>query len=183
MDALKLLAELIKQKNQIDDEIAAILQRPAQIGHAGEYIAARIFDIRLVESASHKAIDGYFNSGVLARKSVNIKWYGKQECILDITPNALPDFYLVMTGPKAAAVTSRGGTRPWAIDFAYLFPAGELVSTLLERHVKIGVATSVTKQCWDQAEISPRAQSRYLRLTVEQIKQIGWFSSSFFTAI
>lgn len=178
MSTLHRLAELIRQKNRMDDDIAGILQRPAQIGHAGEYIAAQIFDIRLMESASHKAIDGYFNGGVLAGKSVNIKWYGKQEGLLDITPQAIPDYYLVMTGPKAAAATSRRGTRPWSIDFIYLFSAGELVTILIDRRVKTGVSTSVPQCFWEQAEISPRANSPRLQLSSVQIQQVIWFRSN-----
>jgi len=34
-------------------------------------------------------------AAVLQEKTVNIKWYGKHEGILDIDPQALPDFYLV----------------------------------------------------------------------------------------
>jgi len=39
-------------------------------------------------------------AAVLQEKTVNIKWYGKHEGILDIDPQALPDFYLV-TEPLA----------------------------------------------------------------------------------
>ncbi|WP_442853014.1 hypothetical protein [Bacillus sp. UNC41MFS5] len=56
------------------------------MGHTGEYIASKIFEIELVESTSNKGIDGFF-SGLLSGKSVNIKFYTKQECLLDITPN------------------------------------------------------------------------------------------------
>jgi hypothetical protein len=60
----------------------------------------------LEQSASQKGIDGRFAGGSLARKTVNIKWYGKMEGLLDVSPGNLPDFYLVMTGPKATASSS-----------------------------------------------------------------------------
>src|SRR4051794_10887323 len=41
------LADLLREKNAIDREIAAVLGRPALQGHAGEYIAAAVFDIEL----------------------------------------------------------------------------------------------------------------------------------------
>ena len=56
-DDLEQIAKIIKRKNVIDDEVAAITGRPALIGHTGEYIASRIFDIKLEESATQKAID------------------------------------------------------------------------------------------------------------------------------
>jgi hypothetical protein len=84
MDDLVLLADLIKAKNSVDNIIANLIGRPAQIGHVGEYIAAKIFDIELNRSASQKDIDGYFRSGPLAARSVNVKWYGKREGILDL---------------------------------------------------------------------------------------------------
>ena len=103
VDALINLANLIHNRNKIAEEISLIIDRPAQIGHIGEFIASKIFQITLAESASEKAIDGYFSSGTLQGKSVNIKWYAKRENMLDITPDALPDYYLVMTGPKSPA--------------------------------------------------------------------------------
>jgi hypothetical protein len=172
---LSRLAKLIKQKNLIENEIASIIQRPAQVGHAGEFIASQIFDIQLMESAAHKAIDGYFRSGPLMGKSVNIKWYGYQEGLLDITPGALPDFYLVLTGPKKTADSSRGGTRPWVIHHIYLFDANELVTSSQFRGTKIGTATSVPKEYWNNAEIYPNSQCGVLTITPEQIKQLDWF--------
>ena len=60
MKNLKQLADLIGKLNALEPEITALIWRPAQIGHIGEYIASRIFGIELVESAAHKAIDGSF---------------------------------------------------------------------------------------------------------------------------
>ncbi len=105
---LERLADLLAEMNTLGTKISEITQRPAIIGHTGEYIASKIFDIDLEESASAKGIDGHFKSGSLAGKSVNIKWYSKLEYMLDITPESLPDYYLVMTGPKALEDTSRG---------------------------------------------------------------------------
>ena len=127
------LADLLSEMNAIGDKISEITQRPATIGHTGEYIAAEIFDIELEESASAKAIDSHFRSGSLAGKTVNLKWYSRQEYLLDITPNSLPDYYLVMTGPKDLEGTSRGGIRPWLINSVFLFNAAELVIELTAR--------------------------------------------------
>jgi len=60
MNDLERLAALIRDRNSIERSIASITGRPALTGHTGEYIAANIFDIQLVESASEKGIDGHF---------------------------------------------------------------------------------------------------------------------------
>src|SRR5262245_12005509 len=100
---LERLAELIRARNRIDSELAVLITRPALCGHVGEYIAAAIFDIALERSAAHKGSDGRFNAGPLAGRSVNVKWYTAFCGPLDITPRALPDYYLVLTGPKQPA--------------------------------------------------------------------------------
>lgn len=174
-DDLEQLAKIIKRKNTIDDKVTTITERPALIGHTGEYIASRVFDIKLEESAAHKAIDGVFRNGKIAGKTVNIKWYGKLEGVLDITPETLPDFYLVFTGPKAAAISSRGLTRPWIIANVFLFDAHELIRDLRERNAKIGIATSIANKFWDSAEIYPTQINDDLVVSEAQRKAISLF--------
>ena len=99
MDDLIQLADLIKKRNSLEHEITELIRRPAQIGHIGEYIASRIFHIALEESASRKSIDGRFSDEPLKGCTVNIKWYAMREGLLDITPGAPPDYYLVLAGP------------------------------------------------------------------------------------
>ena len=171
------LAEVLSEMNAIGNRITDITGRPATIGHTGEYIASRIFDIELEESASAKAIDGWFRSGKLAGRTVNIKWYGKLEYMLDITPDELPDFYLVMTGPKNQGAASRGEIRPWVISYVFLFKAAELVRELQARGVKIGTATSVVKHEWEAAEIYPNQRNLGFRPTDEQMAQLLAFGS------
>jgi len=177
MSNLDKLADLLSEMNSIGDRISEITQRSATIGHTGEYIASGIFDIELEESASAKAIDGHFRNGTLAGKTVNIKWYSKQEYLLDITPNSLPDFYLVMTGPKDLEGTSKGGMRPWLINHVFLFNAADLVIELTARGVNVGTASSVRKHEWQAAEIYPNKRSMVYRMTDEQMAQILAFDS------
>ena len=177
MDDLEELASLLSEMNSIGNKISGITQRPATIGHTGEYIASKIFDIELEESASAKGIDGHFRSGQLVGKSVNIKWYSKLEYMLDITPKAHPDYYLVMTGPKGQAMSSRGSIRPWLINYVFLFNAAELVIELNARGVKIGVASSVRKHELQAAEIYPNKRSIAYRLSDEQMAKILVFGS------
>lgn len=174
-DHLRRLAELIKRRNDVEIEITALIDRPAQLGHLGEYIASQIFAIALQQSAVAKGIDGCFTKGVLAGRSVNIKWYGKQEGVLDITPGSLPDYYLVLTGPKGAAVSSRGKTRPWLIRFVYLFDAPALVNTLSFYNLRIGIAASVRQQLWKEAEIYPLQRNPQLLLSEYQRMLLALF--------
>jgi len=178
MDDLTRLAELIKARNRLEVEITSLIGRPAQIGHIGEYIASKIFDIQLQESATHKGSDGNFKSGALTGRSVNIKWYAKLEYILDINPAGLPDEYLVLSGPTTNFTSSRGQTRPWLIETVFLFEAHELLKRLSVRNIKIGVATSVSKQFWGESEIYPRPGNKRYVLTDDQHRLLALFRQS-----
>lgn len=159
------LAALLQQRNSIDAEIASIIGRPAEKGHVGEYLAGLLFDIELNRSAVEAGYDGRFRSGPLASKSVNIKWYAKHESILDINPAHVPDYYLVLTGPSTSAAGSRGTSRPWLMQQAFLFEAAPLVARLRGRGVKINEATSVTRAEWDGARVLPGATHANFRLS------------------
>lgn len=167
MNDLLQLAEFIKIKNKIDAEISRLVGRPALVSHVGEYLAARIFGVQLVDSASNKAIDGYFCTGPLAGKSVNVKWYLKQDCLLAINPNSIPDYYLILSGPITPAGSSRGTTRPWVIDHVYLFNAIDLITRLRQRGTKFSEATSIIRSFWEEAEIYPQSNNMEYRINNE----------------
>lgn len=175
MDSLNQLSELLKKRNMLEEEITALIGRPAAIGHIGEYIASKIFKISLQESASYKSLDGRFAEGPLSGRSVNIKWYALREGLLDITPEAFPDEYLVFTGPKATAMNSKGRTRPWLITAAFLFEASDLVTQLQAKSLKVGVASSVAHEHWAIAEIYPTQRNTRLIVTDEQRQQLALF--------
>lgn len=175
MQDLFRLATLLKEHNEITNQIAALIGRPAETGHMGEYIASQIFHITLAQSASNKSIDGYFADGALAGRSVDIKWYAKWEGLLDITTYTLPDFYLVLAGPKSAATSSRGTARPKVIEYVFLFNAAELVASLTARKVKIGIATSVIQPLWLKAEVYPTQRNAALVLSEKQRRQLALF--------
>ncbi len=167
-ERLQQLAHLIRQRNAVEVEIARIVGRPAQIGHLGEFIASKTFHITLAPTAVEEGIDGHFSTGPLKGRSVDIKWYAKREGLLDVGTKRLPDFYLVMTGPADASGSSRGMARPWLIDAVYLFETPKLLDSLRGRGVKIGIATSVHQELWDEAEIYPTPRSQILPVTGEQ---------------
>lgn len=175
-DALARVAQLLAERNRVDAELATITGRPMAAGHLGEWIASQVFDIQLSDSAVTKALDGHFVSGPLAGSSVNIKWYGKREGLLDMVDDPSVEYYLAMTGPRASATTSRGTRRPLVIDAVYLFHAAKLLEELRPRGVKIGVATSVRAVMWDAAEMYPQARSTELVLSAAQRDALARFS-------
>jgi hypothetical protein len=178
IDSLARAAALLHERNAIDAELARLMQRPMTSGHLGEWIAAQVFNIELEPSAVAAGIDGRFRAGTLQGRTVNIKWYLKHEGMLDTTKSAELDYYLVLTGPPAAAGSLRGGTRPWCIDAAFLFDARQLHSEQIDRGVKLGVASSVIKQQWANAEIYPSATNPLLTLTPQQTEQLSLFALS-----
>jgi hypothetical protein len=172
--SLERLAELLRERNRISSEIASLIGRPALSSHLGEYIASKIFDIELYESATHKGADGQFRSGPLKGKTVNVKLYGKKEGFLDI--NHTPaDYYLVLTGSNSPPVSSRGGDRPLLIQQAFIFNMGMLLTELRGSGVKIGIATSITKSSWEAAMIYPRQRNTEYTMSNEQSKLIELF--------
>ncbi len=170
MDELSKLALLLSKRNSIDEEIGAIIGRPALTGHIGEYIASQIFDIDLSESASEKSIDGHFRSGNLSSKSVNIKYYTVKGGILDITPESLPDYYLVVEGKSDTPKSSKNKVYPANIGSVYLFESFSLMESLKERGVKIGTATSVVRSLWNSAEIYQNHNNKNFNLSPSQVK-------------
>jgi hypothetical protein len=177
-DELAQIARLLTERNAIDDTIAAIIDRPMTSGHLGEWIAAQVFDIELERSASTAAIDGRFRSGPLQGRTVNVKWYLKQEGLLDISESSALDYYLVLTGPRSALLSSRGGTRPWRVDHVYLFHAPTLLAEQRARGVRSGVAASVLKRQWTSAEIYPHQISPVLPLSHRQTQMLELLQTS-----
>lgn len=170
------LAALLRQRNALDARIGLVLNRPVNTGSIGEWIAARIFDIKLEAAANTAGYDGRFMTGAIAGRTVNVKAYTKQENILDINPNAPLDYYLVMTGTKGAPASSRGTLRPFCIDAVFLFDAHRLHDELAERGAKIGIATSVLSAQWVQAQIFPTANNSLLVLSESQRSQLEMFA-------
>ena len=178
MQELPKLAGLVRKRNEIDQQIAEVINRPASMGHLGEFIASRIFRIALESSATNKGYDGRFTDGPLAGRTVNVKFYGKLERLLDLNLAAIPDFYLVLTGLVSPAVTSRGGSRPAVIESVFLFEAAPLMEALIARRVKRGVATSVVKSLWDAAEVYPTSRSPDLVVSGEQRGALALFGTA-----
>ena len=175
MEDLKTLSALIRQRNILEREISEIIGRPAHSGHVGEFVASRIFNIELIESASNAGFDGRFSRGELAGRTVNVKKYSRNDGLLDIVMKDAPDFYLVLTGPRGQAATSRGTVQPWTVEAVYLFEASTTVERLRHFGVKIGTTTSVRRILWDQAEIFPSANNCLLTLTQEQVESLRMF--------
>jgi hypothetical protein len=175
MCQIERLSQLIREKNLINNKIAAITGRPALTGHTGEYIASVIFDIQLEKSAISSGYDGKFTKGILTGKTVNVKWYLKNERLLDIRTDCLPDYYLVLAGPYEPSETSRNSIRPWIIKNVYLFNAMEIIKQLKNRGVKIGTGTSILGKYWDAAEIYPVQTNTTLYVSEKQKEMLKLF--------
>jgi hypothetical protein len=165
------LAGLLAARNRIDAEIAVLTGRPMTAGDLGEWLAAAVFE--------HRA-RGIHSGRVrwpvpLAGSSVNVKWYLKQEGMVDIASPG-PDVYLLLTGPRAVAGSSRGQVRPWCVESVYVFDAHALVEAQRARGVKLGTASSVPVALWEQAEVYPRPNNRALSVTADQRRALGLLS-------
>jgi hypothetical protein len=175
-DSLAPVAVLLRERNAIDVKLAQLIHRPMTSGHLGEWIAGQVFGIELEASAVAEGIDGRFRSGPLQGRTVNIKWYLKREGLLDTTESTALDYYLVLTGPRSAAASSRGTTRPWCIQAVYLFEARQLRSEQIARGAKRGVASSVIKQQGEAAKIYPSDSNPGLAVTPQQAEQLRLFA-------
>lgn len=175
MEDLKALATLVHELNRVTNGISTIVGRPAQMSHVGDFVASRIFGIGLEHSSSATGIDGRFRHGKLAGKTVNIEWCSKNDGLLDMEKEALPDFYLVMTGTRAEAESTEGTVGPWVIDYVYLIGTEPLVRELKKRGRDPGEATSVRREDWDRCEVYPRSACPYLTLTDVQRAMLRLF--------
>ena len=174
---LQELAALIAKRNAISTEIARIIGRPAFDGHIAAYIASEVFAIDLHVSAANKGFDGHFREGKLVGRSVNVKWRGKADRTLNLSPEpSSSDFYLVFAGPAGPPGSSRGQDRPWEIEKVYCFEAAVLLGQLSKRGVKIGTAGSVADEFWRGAEIFPDARANCLMLSDAQRNALSWFA-------
>ena len=133
----------------------------------------------LAESAVQKGFDGRFAAGPLAGQTVNVKWYGKREGLLDINPASVQDNYLVLTGPKAEATTSKGQTRPLVITEVFLFDASALVEQFKVQKRRLGVAAYVRQHEWEAAMVYPKAAlGARLTLTDAQREALKLFAET-----
>lgn len=174
-ESIARIAALLSERNTIDASIAEVIGRPVTAGHLGEWIASRIFDIALEESAANQGFDGRFRSGPLRESTVNIKWYMKRTGLLDTSEFPGLDYYLVLAGPPSSAGSSRGISRPWCIQAVFLFQARQVRAGQASRGVRSGTASSVTRKHWDAAEIYPQARNPLLTATPEQVEMLRMF--------
>jgi hypothetical protein len=167
LDSVTAVARLVRERNELDGEIARIINRPAVAGHLGEWLASQLFDIDLEPPDSAEAFDGRFASGPLATRTVNIEWISKRDEDLDVTSSRPVDFHLVFTGPKALALTTKGIARPVRIDACFLFDARGREAQEATGGATSGAASSVLAEEWDAAEIFPRPNNPLLPIDPE----------------
>jgi hypothetical protein len=149
------------------------------IGNIGEYIASKVFDIKLNQSRSEKGHDGFFQKE-LVNKKVNVKCYLSFDRTIAMKPLTHPDYYLVL---EAKLETQKSSVeRPFIIKSIYLFNAEELVSELQQRlerknkTLKLNEATYVQKDLWEAAEIYPNQRNTDLPMTKKRQEFLNYFS-------
>ena len=134
---IKKLAQAIKQKNQSEIDIARIIGEPSGGLLPAEYVAAEIFNISLHKSVWPVDTVGQLANEKLDGKSVYIRWdawYSSNDVMVDLlNRKSLPDFYLIMTGPKSSGRLPIQIARPWLIAYVFLFDTAKLVGEL--KHV------------------------------------------------
>ncbi|WIM93248.1 hypothetical protein ACTOB_005221 [Actinoplanes oblitus] len=173
-DRLASLAALLRDRDDVEQRIAGITQRSARQGDVGEFIAACVFDIELAPSAVQAGHDGWFRSGPLEGRTVNIKTYGSAADGIDISSHSC-DYYLVLSGPpKPAGAVSH---RRWSIWAVYLFDRQRLLAEFTDRGVKVGVATSVRAGDLTAARLYPvPGENAPFHLTAEQQATLALFT-------
>lgn len=171
------VAELVRQRNAIDEQLATLIGRLPIMGHLGEWVAIRIFDLESAATATQRGWDARFRGGPHAGRTVNVKFYGKGQGILDLHETFPPDFYLVLVGPRGTATSSRGASRPTVIEWVHLFDARKVHEDLQGRGRKIGIASSVRRQLWDASEIYPADNPDVLPLSAEQREAVVSFAA------
>ena len=175
MTNLPRLAELVRARNTVENNIANLLGNSVNLATVGEYIAAQIFGITLIPSSHHREFVGIFAHQPLAGKTVDVQWYPRREGFLHVRSEPAPDYILALAGPRQESSTARALVNPWLIRSVHLFHSQELLSALRERGVQIGPHTSVINQLWTRAEIFPTPHNPLLTLTEDQRQLLRLF--------
>lgn len=122
-----------------------------------------------------------FGSGALAEKSVNIKYYARMQSLLDMSASVDPadhaGYYLVLTGLRGSAGSSRGQLFAFSISAVYLFDSHQVIAGQTRRNVKLGVASSVPNPLWTAAMIYPEQVNPLLQLTEVQRQMLSLFGA------
>ena len=175
LDDLTDLADLLAQRIALDARIGAIIGRPSPCrAHGGvdRLEGLRHPTRRLCRPKQSTA--GSDPARWPARQSTSRSTASARAC-----SNSDPtlDYYLVLCGPKATTLTSKGGTRPLRVTNVYLFDSAEIRTDQQTRGTKSGVASSIRSALWTEAEIYPRAHPA-LKLDAEQRRALALFDWS-----
>lgn len=180
MSELKKLSRLIRQWNEIEAEIFELIGYPGTISNIGEYLAEQVFGVDLEKSKTQRAFDGKFTQGNLSGRTVNVKIARERERFIDWRDDALPEYFLILTGSRRQSGKSVKRSRPILVTNVYLFNVKETRKNLHSRGVipphGERVQASVTNDQWDEAEIYPKQTSQLLTLTPRQKQMLSLFS-------
>ena len=177
MEELRRLAELVRKRNQKAGRISSIFRQPDQPEKVRERIASRVFGIEISSGPGEKVISGHFTEGKLAGNAVNIKWYARNDGRLSMQENPLPDFYLVLTGPKTGKEGSTAAISLWTLDYVYLFRTEVIMGQLRLRGAEPSETTRIRRRDWNRCELYPESRCSYLNLSDAQMEMLKLFSS------
>ncbi|GAA4974124.1 DUF6998 domain-containing protein [Actinoplanes utahensis] len=173
-EGLAELATLLRERDGIEKRIADMTGRSARQGDVGEFIAAEVFGIELARNAVQAGHDGWFRSGPLRDRSVNVKAYTSLADGIDISPHPC-DYYLVLDAGRRTGSGVRH--HRWRITEVLLFDARRLLAEFAARGVKVGYATSLRVADRAAARLYPTSgPGALLDLTVEQRAALDLFA-------
>jgi len=181
MEGLRKLSRLIRKWNDIESEIASLIGCPGLVQNIGEYVAEKVFNLKLEKSKTTKGFDGRFTLGGLRGRTVNVKIYPEREGFIDWKDDALPDYFLILAGPKRKGRRTTGKGHPLIITNTYLFDTRKLRRLLVSRNVQIKRATNRTVQAsvrvsdWEEAEVFPKRRCMLMNLSPKQKKMLALF--------
>ena len=155
-------------------EIESITGLPFDHGNVAEFLGNQIFNIELAPP-KQKGFDGWFKSGMfngqpLKGKTVNVKWYMREDKYhLDMTKaKPQPDYYLVFKGPKKELLG-------WYINYVFIFHTETLSDLLDSRDNNVGTSSSVKQGDWGEAQIYPALPNSPMKLNQDQKSKLRIF--------
>lgn len=170
---LQQLVRLLRERDELDARITRIVGRSARPGDVSEFVAARVFDIRLAVNTVQAGHDGMFRSGPLSGQTVNVKLYGDARAGIDIGSHPC-DYYLVLSGPPR--FSAKVAPPRWSISAVHLFETDHLLRTLRGRGTRVGIATGIRRADLEASQIYPETgELAPLQLTDHQHRLLKLF--------
>ncbi|MSO64793.1 MAG: hypothetical protein EXQ85_03155 [Alphaproteobacteria bacterium] len=154
------LAKLLRDRRVLDQGVAAITGKGIEPGDVGRAIVSDVFAIAFALSGI-----GTFSGGILAGKTVAVRWYRAGEGNVEL-PSPLTDYLLVL----------RSGDDPWTIAEVCMFEAPAMIGRLRARGATISGTIGIRQADFEEARVYPAHASHLLPLSAEQRQKLGLFA-------